>query len=132
MKMWMARAFPVLVLGAALVQPLFAQSGPGRIFGLVELSGTRATSGTNFNDSVKAKTVALIWVNNDFGKGGRDVFMKTFEPLGLKVVADVSTDPGQVDFSAAVLKARQANADALFVYCNEEESARALRELRKQ
>jgi branched-chain amino acid transport system substrate-binding protein len=83
-------------------------------------------------DSVKAKTVALIWVNNDFGKGGRDVFVKTIEPLGVKVVADVSTDPGQVDFSAAALKARQANADALFVYCNEEESARALRELRKQ
>ncbi len=83
-------------------------------------------------DSVKAKTVALIWVNNDFGKGGRDVFVKTLEPMGIKVVADVSTDPGQVDFSAAVLKARQANADALFVYCNEEESARALRELRKQ
>jgi branched-chain amino acid transport system substrate-binding protein len=83
-------------------------------------------------DTVKAKTVALIWVNNDFGKGGRDVFVKTIEPLGVKVLADVSTDPGQVDFSAAVLKARQANADALFVYCNEEESARVLRELRKQ
>ena len=83
-------------------------------------------------DTVKAKSVALIWVNNDFGKGGRDVFVKTIEPMGVKVVADVSTDPGQVDFSAAVLKARQANADALFVYCNEEESARALRELRKQ
>src|SRR6476646_9843289 len=27
-------------------------------------------------DTVKAKTVAVIWVNNDFGKGGRDVFMK--------------------------------------------------------
>jgi len=84
------------------------------------------------HDTVKAKSVALIWVNNDFGKGGRDVFTKTIEPLGIKVVADISTDPGQVDFSAAVLKARQANADALFVYCNEEESARALRELRKQ
>ncbi len=83
-------------------------------------------------DSVKAKTVAMIWVNNDFGKGGRDVFTKTIEPLGVKIVADISTDPGQVDFSGAVLKARQANADALFVYCNEEESARALRELRKQ
>jgi branched-chain amino acid transport system substrate-binding protein len=47
-------------------------------------------------------------------------------------VADISTDPGQVDFSGAVLKAKQANADALFVYTNEEESARALRELRKQ
>jgi branched-chain amino acid transport system substrate-binding protein len=84
------------------------------------------------HDTVKAKSVALIWVNNDFGKGGRDVFTKTIEPLGIKVVADISTDPGQVDFSGAVLKARQANADALFVYCNEEESARALRELRKQ
>ena len=31
-----------------------------------------------------------------------------------------------------MLKAKQANADALFVYTNEEESARALRELRKQ
>jgi branched-chain amino acid transport system substrate-binding protein len=83
-------------------------------------------------ESVKAKTLALIWVNNDFGKGGRDVFMKTIEPMGIRIVADISTDPGQVDFSAAVLKARQSNADALFVYCNEEESARALRELRKQ
>src|SRR5213079_1630155 len=45
---------------------------------------------------------------------------------------DVPTDPGQVDFSGVVLKAKQSNADALFVYTNEEESARALRELRKQ
>jgi branched-chain amino acid transport system substrate-binding protein len=60
------------------------------------------------------------------------VFTKALVPQGIKVVADISTDPGQLDFSGAVLKARQANADALFVYTNEEESARALRELRKQ
>ncbi len=47
-------------------------------------------------------------------------------------MADISTDSGQVDFSAPVLKAKQSNPDALFVYTNEEESARALRELRKQ
>lgn len=83
-------------------------------------------------DGVKAKTVALIWVNNDFGKGGRDTLSKNLDALGIKVVADISTDPGQVDFSGAVLRAKQSNADALFVYTNEEESARALRELRKQ
>jgi len=83
-------------------------------------------------DNVKAKTVAVIWVNNDFGKGGRDAFMKAAEAQGIKIVADISTDQGQLDFSGAVLKAKQANADALFVYSNEEESARALRELRKQ
>jgi branched-chain amino acid transport system substrate-binding protein len=83
-------------------------------------------------DTVKAKTIAMVWVNNDFGKGGRDAMTKALEAQGIKVVADISTDPGQVDFSAAVLKVKQSNADAAFVYTNEEESARALRELKKQ
>ncbi len=83
-------------------------------------------------NGLKAKTVALIYVNNDFGKGGRESLMKALEPLNVKVIADISTDQGQIDFSAAVLKAKQSNADAIFVYSNEEESARALRELRKQ
>ena len=83
-------------------------------------------------DKVKARSVAMIWVNNDFGKGGRDNMAKALDAQGIKVAADISTDPGQVDFSGAVLKARQSGADALFVYTNEEESARALRELRKQ
>jgi branched-chain amino acid transport system substrate-binding protein len=230
----------VFLLGLALAQPLLAQPQAVKIFGLVELSGTGATSGTNFNDGVKlavkeinaaggilgrqveytasdtqsqpqvakalvvraidegayvvmgpvfsgsimvsmaetrraeipnftggeaavitqqgnpyifrtsftqstampkvarylkdtlkAKTVAIIYTNNDFGKVGRDVFMKALEPHGIRVVVDISTDPGQLDFSGAVLKARQADADALFVYTNEEEAARTLRELRK-
>lgn len=82
--------------------------------------------------NMKAKTVALIYVNNDFGKGGRDVVTKALMANGVQVVADISTDSGQVDFSAPVLKAKQSNADVIFVYTNEEESARALRELRKQ
>ena len=81
---------------------------------------------------LKAKTVALIYVNNDYGKGGRDAIMKSLDALGVKVIADISTDQNQIDFSAPVQKAKQANADAIFVYTNEEESARALRELRKQ
>src|ERR1700693_5361668 len=83
-------------------------------------------------DNVKAKNIAMIWVNNDFGKGGRDSMQKALDAQGIKVVADISTDPGQVDFSGAVLKIKQSNADAVFVYTNEEESARALRELKKQ
>ena len=231
----------MLLLAAALAQSALAQGQPVKIVGLVELSGTGATSGTNFNDGVKlavkeinaaggilgrkidytwgdtqsqpqiakalavkaiddgayvvmgpvfsgsivvsmaetrragipnftggeaaaitqqgnpyifrtsftqstampkvaryikngikAKNVAVMWVNNEFGKGGRDSIAKALEAEGIKISVDISTDPGQLDFSGAVLKAKQANADALFVYTNEEESARALRELRKQ
>ena len=83
-------------------------------------------------DTVKAKSMDVIYVNNDFGKGGLDLIKKELEARGVKVANTISTEPGQVDFSAPVLKVRQSGSDAVFVYSNEEESARALRELRKQ
>lgn len=83
-------------------------------------------------DKLKVKTVALIWINNDFGKGGRDAIRKELEARGVKVTADISTEPQSADYSAAVVRAKQSNADALFAYLNEEESARLLIELRKQ
>ncbi len=82
--------------------------------------------------NTKAKTLAVEYVNNDFGKGGRDTLTKLLAGSPTQIVADISTDAGQVDFSAAVLKAKQSNADAIFAYTNEEESARLLRELKKQ
>ncbi len=84
------------------------------------------------NQQTKIKTLAVLFVNNDFGKGGLDAIKKALEPTSTKVVTEISTDSGQVDFSAAVLKAKQSGADALFAYTNEDESARLLRELRKQ
>jgi branched-chain amino acid transport system substrate-binding protein len=84
------------------------------------------------NDELKAKSVAIVWVNNDFGRGGRDVIAKEFERLGIKVVADQSTEAGQSDFAADVSKIKSANPDAVFIYVNEEESARILKELKRQ
>jgi branched-chain amino acid transport system substrate-binding protein len=84
------------------------------------------------SDGAKLKTLAIIYVNNDFGKGGLDMIKKALDKSTTKIVAEISSDSGQVDFSAAVLKAKQSNADGVFVYSNEEESARVLRELRKQ
>jgi branched-chain amino acid transport system substrate-binding protein len=83
-------------------------------------------------EDVKAKSVAVVWVNNDFGKGGRDTITKEFAKRGVKVVADLSTEAGQADFAADVAKVKAANPDAVFVYLNEEESARILKEFRRQ
>src|SRR5690606_23925086 len=77
-------------------------------------------------------SVAVIYVNNDFGKGGRDAIIEALKSTQVQVLADISTSTAQVDFSSAVLKAKQSNADAIFAYLNEEESARLLRELKKQ
>jgi len=83
-------------------------------------------------DELKAKTIGLIWVNNDFGKAGRDQLIKALQARSIRLAADVSTEAGQVDFAADVVKLKAANADAVFVYSNEEECARIMREARKQ
>ncbi len=99
-------------------------------------SFTQATAmpkiGRYISDQAKVKNLSIIYVNNDFGKGGLDMIKKTLAGGATKIVDEISTDQGQVDFSAAVLKAKNSGSDALFAYVNEDESARLLRELRKQ
>ena len=82
--------------------------------------------------NLKVKKIAVLFVNNDFGKPGRDAIVGALKTHGVEVVADISTEAGQLDFSAPIIKVKQAGAEAVFVYLNEEESARAVRELRKQ
>lgn len=85
-----------------------------------------------FKDDVKATKAAVAWVNNDFGKGGHDVFISEMKNAGIDVVADVPSEQGQADFAADVSKIKQSGAQAVFVYLNEEESARFLKEAKKQ
>ena len=84
-------------------------------------------------DTVKAKTVAVIYVNDDFGKGGRDVITPEFDKQGVKVAADISTDPKPDRLfrpraeGQAVERRRAVRLPA-----RRRVGARLLRELRKQ
>ena len=84
------------------------------------------------HDQLKVKSVAVVWVNNDFGKGGHDSFVKEMKTRGIDVVADLSTEQGQIDFGSDVIKLKNVKVDAVFVYSNEEESARFLIEAKRQ
>ena len=77
------------------------------------------------------KSMVVVWGANDFGKGGRDAMVKEMAARNIKLAADISTEPGQLDFTSVVVNAGKAGADALFAYMNEEESARFLLALKK-
>ncbi|CUX57494.1 MULTISPECIES: ABC transporter substrate-binding protein [Agrobacterium] len=87
---------------------------------------------TYFKDTLKAQKVAVAWVNNEFGKGGHTVFLKEMEKAGIEVIADVPSEQAQTDYAADIAKLKQANPDTVFVYMNQEESARFLIEAKKQ
>lgn len=85
-----------------------------------------------YMQSTGVKSVAVIYINNDFGKGGHDNFLKAAEVAGMSIAVDISTEPQQADYAPEVLKAKESGADAIFAYLNEEESAKLLLEIRKQ
>lgn len=88
--------------------------------------------GAYLKDELKAKKVAVIWANTEFGKGGHDAFLGVAKKLGIEIAIDIPTEQAQVDFAADVAKLKTSGADAVFSYMTEEESARFLIEAKKQ
>lgn len=82
-------------------------------------------------EDLKAEKIALIWVNNAFGKGGHDMFVQFMKERGKTPVVDISTEVQQADFTPELTKVRGSGATHVFVYTHEEESARFMIQLRK-
>jgi len=85
-----------------------------------------------YMESSGVTSVDVIWINNEFGKGGRDAITAELEDRGIAIMNDISAEEQQADFAPEALTVLGSDAEALFVYLNEEESARLLTELKKQ
>jgi branched-chain amino acid transport system substrate-binding protein len=82
-------------------------------------------------EEVRAEKVAIVWVNNAFGKGGRDMFVQFMKERGKTPVADISTEVQQADFTPELTRVRASGATHVVVYSHEEEDARFMIQLRK-
>jgi branched-chain amino acid transport system substrate-binding protein len=82
-------------------------------------------------DDLKAEKIALIYVNNAFGKGGRDMFVRFLKDRNKSLVADISTEVQQADFTAELTQVRASGATHLMIYSHEEENARIMIQMRK-
>jgi branched-chain amino acid transport system substrate-binding protein len=67
-------------------------------------------------------SVAMVWVDNEFGRGGREAMTAALAAEGVRLAADLPTRPGQTDFEEVADQVREADADAAFVYLNEAET----------
>jgi branched-chain amino acid transport system substrate-binding protein len=64
---------------------------------------------------LKAKNIAILYINNDWGADTQKFFTENFEQLGGKIVAVESFFQGEKDFTAVLTKLRQAKPDALYI-----------------
>jgi branched-chain amino acid transport system substrate-binding protein len=78
------------------------------------------------------ESVDLIYKNDEFGAGGREAYVAAFEEAGIDVGLDIQVQPDQVDQSAEVTQLAGGDADAIFVFMTEIETAAFLDEYQAQ
>jgi branched-chain amino acid transport system substrate-binding protein len=82
-------------------------------------------------DVLKTKKMAILWVNNEFGKAGKEALKKVLTPKGVEIVIDLATEGGQSSFTGELARVKSSGADTLFVYMNEEESGKVLPQIKE-
>ena len=66
-------------------------------------------------DSLKLRRIAILYVNNDYGKDQSDVFEKSFQKLGGNIVFKEGYDPKSLDFKTQLLKIKESKPDGIFI-----------------
>ncbi len=86
------------------------------------------------NDQGKWKTYAIIYVNDDYGRGLAEVFQTGLKEIGVdekNVVASEAFLPNDTDFMAQLAKIKGLNPDALFIAGHYKEGALIARQARE-
>jgi branched-chain amino acid transport system substrate-binding protein len=86
------------------------------------------------NDQGKWKTYAVIYVNDDYGRGLAEVFQTGLKEIGIpekNLVASEAFLPNDSDFSAQLAKIKGLNPDALFIAGHYKEGALIARQARE-
>ena len=86
------------------------------------------------NTQGKWKTYAVIYVNDDYGRGLAEVFQTGLKEIGVSednVVAAEAYSPNDTDFSVQLAKIKGLNPDALFIAGHYKEGALIARQARE-
>lgn len=69
------------------------------------------------HDSLKIRTIAVLYVNNDFGNDQAKFFRSEWEKLGGSIVYEEGFPQGESDFKDILAKVRKSDPEAIFAPC---------------
>jgi len=81
-------------------------------------------------EELKKDRLALIYVQDAYGQGAREVIVRYLKSRGVSLVAEVPTERQQLDYTQALEQVKKANANALILVLFELEAALAVRQAR--
>jgi len=118
-----ANTTKTLLFSCGATSPLVSKAGDyvfrNRVSGDIEVRKMAEFAAKN----LKIKKIALIYVNNDFGKGNKDVFIQEFQLHGGIVVGEENFEQGATDFRTQLTKIKEKNPEAIYVIGHNIETA---------
>lgn len=82
--------------------------------------------------ALQAKKVGIVWVDNLFGRDGRDLLLEAVRVKGGAVTLNLGVPPGTKEAGALAERIARSDIEALIVYTNEGEAPAILSALRQQ
>ncbi len=121
----------VVLISPASTSPVIADAGD-YIFRTVPSDAKQGVFAANLMKKEGVKKLAVLYPNEDYGKGFNGVLKKSFKGGGAKIVADESFERGSTDLRTQLTKIRAKKPDALFLISNSPNAAiAALRQIRE-
>ncbi|MFX0212350.1 MAG: ABC transporter substrate-binding protein [Candidatus Hodarchaeota archaeon] len=82
-------------------------------------------------NSSNHKSVAIVYINNDYGFGLKKVFQEEFKSLGGEIVAVESHEAGITDFRSLLAKIKTVNPEAIFLAEHPKEGSLLLKQIKE-
>jgi len=126
-----AESNKVVLINTAATNPKITKAGD-YIFSIIPGTATESKAAAEFGiNQMKAKTAAVLYVNNEYGHGAREIFSGLFRKLNGKIVAEEIYDLGATDYRTQLTKIRGKSPDLIYLGGHANECGRAMKQAKE-
>jgi branched-chain amino acid transport system substrate-binding protein len=126
-----AQEHGVVLVNTAAQNPNIRKIG-NFVFSLVPLADrVMQTTGAHAAMGMKAKTAAILLVNNEYGRGVAETFTKIFQEHGGRIIGQEIHAQGETDYTTHLTKLKFMSPDIIFFVGHENELGYALKKAKQ-
>ncbi len=119
----------VILMNTAATHPKIREVGKPYVFSLIPGTASESKAAAQFAYAdLKTRNASILYVNNEYGHGARDIFEGVFTDLGGKVVGKEIYDLGATDYRTQLTKIRAQNPDMIYFGGHANECGRAIKQ----
>jgi len=125
-----AEQYEIILISPASTNPTISDAGD-YIFRVVPSDDIQGKAGARIIYDMKFRNGAVLFTNNDYGVGLKDVFIDSFYLLGGNIVAEEAFEQGAADFKTQLTKIKQANPSFIYIVAYPGEAGILLKQIQE-